>query len=231
MRLVTRGLEALAASSDTVREMDRRTIEEYGLPGIALMENAGSAAAEVAAGMLAPQAGVAVFAGAGNNAGDGFVIARHLAGFGFDIQVILAVPREKYKGDADTNLAVVEKMGLPISQWNGSAPPDISDVSLVVDALLGTGLSGPLRDPFPEVIAFVNAAGRRVLAVDIPSGVDADTGEVSTAAVKAHVTVTFALPKKGLYAGEGRSLAGRVVLADIGMPADVYPEGKALHRT
>lgn len=227
-RLLRDDLRRLAVSSATAREMDRRTIEEYGIPGAVLMENAGSAAAEVALEMPAGGGGVLVFAGAGNNAGDGFVIARHLANVGLRVRVCTAVAAEKYRGDAALYLSVIRKMGLPIGQWSGG-DVDITGVSLVVDALLGTGLSGELRPPFPEIIRFLNKSGVPILAVDVPSGLDSDTGRVVTAAVAADVTVTFGLPKMGLFAGNGPVHSGRIILADIGMPLDLYPEGKALY--
>jgi len=213
-------------SAATMREMDRRAIEEYGLPGPVLMENAGLAAAEVAEGMLKAEQPVVVLAGAGNNAGDGFVIARHLANGGWPVRIIIAVPPTNYKGDAALNLRIVEKMKLPVITWEECMPADIDGPSLVVDALLGTGLSGPLRLPYPDIIECLNARPLRVLAVDIPSGLDADTGEVATAAVKAEKTVTFALPKKGLFIGKGPERSGEIILADIGMPRAVYPPGK-----
>lgn len=229
MRFVREGIERLAAPAEVVREMDRRTIEEYGIPGAVLMENAGSAAAQVAAGMLERDMSVLVLAGAGNNAGDGFVIARHLANYGWTVRVNLAVPRAKYRGDAGLYLEVIEKMGLEIEPWRGPEAVVGGGLALLVDALLGTGLKGALRPPFPEIIAFINDSGIPVLAVDIPSGLDADSGEVATAAVNADVTVTFALPKTGLFAGQGPKHTGQVVVADIGMPYSVYPEGKALY--
>jgi len=228
VRLYRQDLDALAVESSVVRAMDRAAIEDFGVPGAVLMENAGAAAAEVAAEMLAPGARVLVAAGAGNNAGDGFVIARHLANRGYGVDVLTAVEGASYSGDAATNFRVIEKMRLPVHTWKGPAPAAAGGAELIVDALLGTGLKGALRPPYPEMIAFVNSHGARVLAVDIPSGLDGDTGEIHTAVVRAARTVTFALPKKGLFIGEGPLWAGEVILADIGMPRAVYPAGKAL---
>jgi hydroxyethylthiazole kinase-like uncharacterized protein yjeF len=227
MRFTRSGLAQIAVTAATAREMDRRTIEEYGIPGAVLMENAGSAAAEIALRMLGVGEHVVVLAGAGNNAGDGFVIARHLANAGRTVKVITAVPPENYKGDAALHCNIVSKMKLPMRTWDQCMPVDVDqEAGLVVDALLGTGLSGPLRLPFPDIIDCLNSRPFKVLAVDIPSGLDADTGEIATSAVKASATVTFALPKKGLFVGKGPERAGEVILADIGMPRDVYPPGK-----
>jgi len=228
MRFVKGNLERLAVESAAVREMDRRAIEDYGIPGAVLMENAGQAAAEVAAQMASGKGGVLILAGAGNNAGDGFVTARILANRGFDVSVTISVDAGEYKGDAATHFRIIEKMGLPITKWRKDRPPGAREDGLVVDALLGTGLKGDLRPPYPAMIDFANSSGAPVLAVDIPSGLDGDTGQVHTAAVRAAVTVTFALPKKGLFVGRGPEFSGEVILADIGMPKDVYPAGKAL---
>jgi len=226
MRLITGDLEHLAVETAVMKEMDRRTIEEFGVPGAVLMENAGSCAVEVALGMAAPQARVLILAGAGNNAGDGFVAARHLANRGFTVHVITAVAPEKYKGDAELNFHAISRMGVEIGRWPDDAAARLNDADFVIDALLGTGLSGPLREPFGEIIARLNAARKSVLAVDVPSGLDGDSGEVATAAVEAAGTVTFGLPKTGLFKGEGPRLAGEVVLGDIEMPRAVYPAGK-----
>ncbi len=226
MRLISEGLKRLAVATSVVREMDRRTIEEFGVPGIVLMENAGAGAVEVALGMVVAGRRVCILAGAGNNAGDGFVVARHLVNRGVDARVITAVDPGKYKGDALTNFAALEKTRVPVETWCQCLAAGLGKADLLVDALLGTGLSGGLRPPYPAVIAALNESGKPVLAIDIPSGLDGDTGEVATAAVVATKTVTFALPKIGLYRGQGPDLAGEIVLVDIEMPRAVYPEGK-----
>lgn len=226
MRFVNTGLAQLAVTAATVRELDRRAIEEYGIPGAVLMENAGSAAAEVAKGMSRRGEEVIILAGAGNNAGDGFVIARYLANSGRKVRIVTAVPHDTYRGDAALYCRVVEKMKLPMLLWRECMPVDVENVGLVVDALLGTGLSGDLRLPYPDIIDCLNSRLLKVLSVDIPSGLDSDTGEIITSAVKATKTVTFALPKKGLFLGKGPDRAGEVILADIGMPRDMYPQGK-----
>ncbi|MCD6404278.1 MAG: NAD(P)H-hydrate epimerase [Planctomycetes bacterium] len=226
MRLLRNNIERLAVETALVREMDRRTIEDFGVPGAVLMENAGAAVVEIASQMLGACGAVVILAGAGNNAGDGFVTARHLANRGYRMEVITAAARAKYHGNAALNLNIVEKMGLPLSLWDERSRELIEGTDLVIDALLGTGLSGPLRPPYGEIIDAVNAAAAAVLAVDIPSGLDADTGEIVSAAVTAAKTVTFALPKAGLFRGEGPDRAGEVILADIEIPRSVYPRGK-----
>ena len=224
MRLFHENLEALAVDTATVREMDRRTIEDFGVPGSLLMENAGAAAAEVACETARPGK-VIILAGAGNNAGDGFVVARYLANRGYDVGVIIAVPPEKYTGDALLNFRIINAMGIPAARWTERQCLR-QDAGLLVDALLGTGLKGDLRAPFDEIVTAVNSVDVPVLAVDIPTGLDGDTGRVHGDAVEADVTVTFALPKNGLFEGGGPRYAGRVVLADIEMPRAVYPRGR-----
>lgn len=226
MRLVTGNFENLAVSTDAMREMDRRTIEEYGVPGAVLMESAGSCVREVAC-LMAPSRGrVVVMAGAGNNAGDGFVAARQLANRGFSVCVVTAVEGGGYKGDAKLNFSIIERMGIEITQWGHNARALLRGAEVIIDALLGTGLSGPLRPPYAEMVEAINAAGAHVLSVDIPSGLNGDTGEVATVAVRADRTVTFALPKTGLYRGEGPAVTGEIILGDIEMPRAVYPAGK-----
>jgi hydroxyethylthiazole kinase-like uncharacterized protein yjeF len=210
------------ATREQIREVDRTAIEEYGMPGVILMENAGRGATEVALEMLAGKenAHAAVVCGRGNNGGDGFVIARHLHNRGVGVTVFLLAPREKIGGDALINLQIAEKMGLDIRD---AQPTDLdfSGCDLVVDAMLGTGLAGDVREPFLAAIKAVNAAGRPVLAVDIPSGLDADTGEILGDCVRAARTATFALPKVGFTRAAGPEMTGDVTVVDIGVPREI----------
>jgi NAD(P)H-hydrate epimerase len=207
---------------EAMREVDRTAIEDVGIPGVVLMENAGRGATDVACEMLGDPAGarVVIVCGGGNNAGDGFVIARHLHNRGAHVAVRLLVPREKYKGDAETNLAIIEKMQLAVRP---AEPGDLelADADLVVDALLGTGLSGEVREPFDAAIDAINAAGRPVLCVDLPSGLDANTGEILGCCVRGARTATFAAPKVGFTRGSGSELTGQVSVVDIGVPREL----------
>ncbi len=226
MRLISEDMRKQAVTTAVMKEMDRRSIHEYGLPGAVLMENAGACVAEAAVqGVLPVDGSVLVMAGAGNNAGDGFVAARYLANRGFQVRVVTAVEESACSEDAAMYLAVIKKMGIEITRWRDGQHVDKGDVGAILDSLLGTGLSGPLRAPYDQMIQAVNEADAPVVAVDIPSGLNGDTGEVATVAVKAHTTVTFALPKAGLYLGEGPWLAGRIIVGDIEMPRSVYPSG------
>jgi NAD(P)H-hydrate epimerase len=206
---------------DEVRAIDRRAIEELGLPGIVLMENAGRGAAEllIELGIDGP---VIVVAGKGNNAGDGFVIARHLEIHGFDARVLLFADPHELAGDALTNYGVLSAAGTPIRYCAGTDSAHWKDElplgSWIVDALLGTGTRGSVREPFTGVIEQINASGVRVLAVDLPSGLDCDTGEPWGPCVRAAHTATFVAPKRGFDAPRAAAFTGQVHVIDIGVP-------------
>lgn len=207
---------------DEVREIDRRAIEEYGIPGIVLMENAGRGAAEllIELGINGP---VVVFAGRGNNAGDGFVMARHLEIRGVQVRVLLFCEPDELRGDAATNYNILARAGTPVrlfgEQFNSSdVDRELAGADWIVDALLGTGTRGEVREPYATVIRSINAAGRRVLAVDLPSGLDCNTGKPLGACVRADHTATFVARKTGFDAPESRPLTGQVHVIDIGIP-------------
>jgi len=215
---------------EQVREVDRRAIEEYGIPGIALMENAGRAAAEIAANMLGEAFGMraVIFCGKGNNGGDGYVIARHLHNRGAKVNLVLACEPSAIPGDGDAgiNLSIARAMGIPLQSVKTEGDPAdaaaaTGQADMVVDALLGTGLQGDVRDPYLSLIRLINAADAPVLSVDIPSGLDANTGNVLRAAVRATKTATFVLPKRGFYLREGPSHTGQVAVIDIGVPREL----------
>jgi NAD(P)H-hydrate epimerase len=202
---------------EQAREIDRVAMEELKIPGIVLMENAARGIAEIAR----PEAGdgpVAIVCGPGNNGGDGLAVARHLANAGLSVRVHLVVPAEAYRdgSDAAMNYEIVRRMGLPLREDLG-----LLDAALVVDAIFGTGLSRDVREPFRTAISAINDAPGRVLAVDLPSGLDANTGHVLGVAVKAAVTATMVAPKAGFRLGAGPSHIGTVVAVDIGVPPAV----------
>ncbi len=210
-------------SRDEVRAIDRRAVDEFGVPGVVLMENAGRGAAEVLRG-LGVTGPVVICCGKGNNGGDGYVIARHLDNAGVPVQVLLFCRPEELTGDAAIAYGIIARSGLPIVDF---ATPPLDDAALrrelaaadwVVDALFGTGLSGPVRPPFDRVIAAINAGPARVLAVDIPSGLDCDTGVPLGAAVRAHHTVTFVALKKGFANPAADEWLGQVHVVGIGAP-------------
>ncbi|HET6427166.1 MAG TPA: NAD(P)H-hydrate epimerase, partial [Phycisphaerae bacterium] len=161
-----------------VREADRRAIDEWGVPGVVLMENAGRGAADVIEEFLGAAAGqsVAIVAGRGNNGGDGFVIARHLAIRGARPEVFLVADPESLSGDAAVNYAILPHVHVPVRVVAEGKLPPLAGFDLIIDAVGGTGITGALRGKLATVVEQINAAGRPVVAVDIPTGLDCDTG-------------------------------------------------------
>ncbi|MDH4228651.1 MAG: NAD(P)H-hydrate dehydratase [Nitrospirota bacterium] len=216
-----------AVTAAEMQAMDRETIDTVGLPGVVLMEHAGTLAAAAALAWLEEARGrqVVVLCGTGNNGGDGFVLARHLRAAGAEVAVFLAGHPTDVGGDAHTHMQAWCGVGGAVhaaSEITGKRLAEaLADADLVVDALLGTGLSKPLKGTIAAWVGQVNKAARPVLAMDLPSGIHADTGQVLGAAVRADLTVTFGLPKRGHFLGPGLALSGRLVVADIGIPAAV----------
>jgi len=208
---------------EQVRALDRRAIDEFGVPGIVLMENAGRGAAEVLR-RLGVHGRVVICCGKGNNGGDGFVIARHLAVHEVSVRILLFCRPEELSGDAAINERIAAKLKLPREVHAGPSPDlnavgrELAAAEWVVDALFGAGLSGAVRPPLSRVIEAINAGAARVFAVDIPSGLDCDTGRPLGATVRAEHTVTFAAPKVGFANPEARAWLGQVHLVDIGVP-------------
>jgi len=218
-RVMTRG---------QVRAVDAWAINKLGIPGVALMENAGRSCAELIRDRLADIAEpkVCIFCGTGNNGGDGYVIARHLNNVGFDVKVAVCGDRNKIKGDAKINLDILDRMGLSIEQLNpdenkvGSRVKEFAAGSnMLVDGVFGTGLTGQVRDDYKRLLESVNAVECPVLAVDIPSGLDCDTGQPLGAAIKASWTVTFVAVKKGFTCAHSKQYTGEVFVASIGIAA------------
>ena len=217
-----------------MREADRRTIEELGLPGRVLMETAGRGAADVAARMLGTVAGrtVVCLCGRGNNGGDGFVLARVLHARGARVHVVTLADVSAMSDDAAANYRLLEQLAaadaserLHLHRLDSPAELDhLPPADLYVDALLGTGLSSPLRSPIRELVQWLNERAAPVLAVDIPTGLDSDTGEVLGAAVAATRTVTMGALKVGLLLGEGPRLCGAIDVIEIGIPRHVLEQ-------
>src|SRR5262249_33781627 len=200
-------------SREEVRSLDRRAMDEYGIPGVVLMENAGRGTAELlrTLGVSGP---VAVCCGKGNNGGDGLGIARHLDKHGVAVRGLLFCRPEELSGDAALNYHVVARSGLPVTLHaenpvnREALRRELASAEWVVDALFGTGLTGAVRPPFDQVIAAINDSPARVLAVDIPSGLDCDTGRPLGPTVRAHHTATMAALKKGLAEPDAREWLG-----------------------
>ncbi|GIX29949.1 MAG: bifunctional NAD(P)H-hydrate repair enzyme [Porticoccaceae bacterium] len=199
-----------------VRELDRIAIEGHGIPGIALMRRAGRAVFEAARALGAGP--LTVYCGAGNNGGDGYVAAALAAAAGLPVRAVAVADPERLHGDARRAFEYAREEGVPTHPL-GAVPPPAEGV--VVDALLGTGLKGPPREPFAAAIREINGSGLAVVAVDVPSGLDADAGRPLGEVVRAAVTVTFIGRKRGLYTGAGPAVCGRVRFRDLGVPAAV----------
>ncbi len=217
-----------------MREADRQTIEALGLPGRVLMETAGRGAAEVAVRMLGTVAGrtVVCLCGRGNNGGDGFVLARVLHAQGGHVHVVTLADVSAMSDDAAANYRLLEQLAeadpakrLRLHRLTDLAELDrLPPADLYVDALLGTGLSSPLRSPIRELVLWLNERTAPVLAIDIPTGLDSDTGQVQGAAVAATRTVTMGALKVGLLLGEGPRLCGAIDVIEIGIPRYVLEQ-------
>lgn len=208
-----------------MKNLEKAAIEEYGVPGIVLMENAGVEVVKQIESILGclHNKKISVFAGTGNNGGDGYVVARHLHNQGAKVKVFVIGSRENVIGDALTNLQIITNMGIDILEVMNQHDWDkvkiaITFTDCLVDALLGTGFAGQLRENMAQAVECMNKMNKMIIAIDIPTGVDGDTGQIKSVAVKASYTVTFALPKQGLLLYPGASYAGELYVADIGVP-------------
>jgi len=225
-------MTAPVATRQALRAFDRFAAEQLGLPGLLLMENAGRQVADAARAMIVGETPhVLVLAGRGANGGDAFVAARHLAIDGVYAKIALLAARDEIQGDADANLRVLEAMDFDVVALTGPTEhvlrelePLLRAADFVIDGLLGTGAHGEVREPYASVIAALNEADRPVLAIDIPSGLDADTGRpLGTAAVRATRTVTLAALKTGFASPGAAAWTGTIVLADVGAPFTTTP--------
>src|SRR3954447_23225671 len=211
-----------------MREADRRTIDDIGIPSLVLMENAGRqavAAMESIYGDLGERQ-VAVLCGRGNNGGDGFVVARTLAQRGVDVSVFLIGRVAEVRGDARTNLEILGRLGLTVVEIADSQAwelhfSEVGDCTLIVDAIFGTGLKPPISGFIESVVTDINASGIPVVAIDLPSGLSADSADPIGPSIEAGLTVTLAAPKLPLVLPPAETRAGDIVIADIGIPADV----------
>jgi NAD(P)H-hydrate epimerase len=210
------------------RQVDRRAREEYGMSGLVLMENAGRGVADRLC-QLGIDGPVVLCCGTGNNAGDGFVVARHLDLRGFQVRVLLWAEPSQLSGDAATNFRILEKAGVPIEVFGDRHDParlaeQLSGAAWIVDALLGTGARGEPRPPLDAVIDRLNAAAAPKLAVDLPSGLDCDTGEPARHTVRAAVTCTFVAAKRGFLVPGAEQYTGQLHVLDIGAPRKLVEE-------
>ncbi|MBN1480352.1 NAD(P)H-hydrate dehydratase [candidate division KSB1 bacterium] len=211
----------------TAQEMaaiDRHAMSQLKIPGALLMENAGRGVAEIAQRMLKLPAGkiVHIYCGPGNNGGDGYVVARHLLNHAAIVSTFILTTPDKIAGEALMNLKILHNMGH--KPHFGTLPNVHEHPDLVIDAMLGTGVKGALRGLYAKAVEKINDQKAPVLAIDIPTGVNADTGEIDGPAIKASVTATMALPKRGLLFSPGREHVGELHIVDICMPLSVLKD-------
>ncbi len=209
-----------------MQEMDRKTIETFGIPGRVLMENAGRGATRFFVDQFGDPAGkkAGIIAGRGNNGGDGFVIARCLSEIGARVTVYLMTESSKVKGDAAANLELLAPLNIPVFEMPDTESFQKQKTSLLhqdllIDSILGTGLKSDVRDFFKEVIEFVNQTNKPVFSVDIPSGLNSDTGQSCGTCIRAQATATFAFAKIGHVVYPGIEHTGNLHIVDIGIPS------------
>ncbi|MBN1527272.1 MAG: NAD(P)H-hydrate epimerase [Candidatus Omnitrophica bacterium] len=214
----------MVLTAEQAKATDRLLRERFGISTLVLMENAGRSVAEEALGMLKGDKPTAVICGKGNNGGDGFVAARHLMARGVKPDILLAGKSADVRNEARANLDILAAMGVRVTEIDEKDLPllkaRISSCGLIIDALLGVGLTGTVKGPFKVLIEAINGSGAPVLAVDIPSGLDATTGLILGACVRARKTVTFIAPKRGMTVAEGPGLCGEIAVRGLGVPTE-----------
>ena len=230
-------MQPLVLTREQSRQVDRLAIEQYGIPGLVLMENAGRGVADVLCrlGIAGP---VVICCGKGNNAGDGFVIARHLDLRGHAVRVLLWAQPEELTGDAATNFDILAKTDVPIEVFGSSRDAgrltnQLDGAAWIVDGLLGTGARGEPRPPLDAVIDQLNAVGVAKLAIDLPSGLDCDTGRPARHTIRAAETCTFVAAKPGFFVHGAEQYVGRLHVLDIGAPRGLVERiagGSIAHR-
>ena len=209
-----------------IQRLDKTAIEQYGIPSLCLMENAGwGVAREVLRDFKSSKsARVSIVCGLGNNAGDGFVAARHLMNAKVKPDIFLIGDTKVLKEDAKINYQILRRCGYPMRVIQGIDKffqKIIARSDTIVDAIFGVGLNREILDPFKSIIDFLNFSQKRIISIDIPSGLDGTTGEIYGVCVKAQKTVTFSYAKKGFFKKEGPKYVGEIVVVDIGIPQNL----------
>ena len=218
-------------TASEMQEMDRRTIENLGIPGMVLMENAARGASRFFLKKFPDieSKKIGVIAGRGNNGGDGYVMARCLKQRGAEVAVYLLTGTDRVRGDAASNLAFLKPLEIPLAEIPDEDTllrfqPEMADVDIWIDAILGTGLKSEVKGFFRSAIEFINGLKKPVFAVDIPSGLNSDTGQVCGTCIRAAATATFAFAKTGHYTHPGPQYCGSMGIIDIGIPAKIAEE-------
>ena len=219
-----------ALTRDQVRNVDRQAIEHYHMSGLVLMENAGHNAATIIDERLGPNAQAWICCGHGNNGGDGCVIARHLSNRGWSIRLMITGDENRMTPDTLANYRIIRAMGIDITVAADATTQNaeidrVTEADVVIDALLGTGFRGAVRSPTDTLINRINTVTKRtIVAIDLPSGLDCDTGVPSNATVCADLTITFVARKIGFDAPHAAAYVGHVEVADIGAPVALLDE-------
>lgn len=208
-------------SREEAKAYDHHAITELNIAGVVLMENAGRSAAELAMRLAKEQQlnNILIICGGGNNGGDGYVIARHLIQFtDLNVKIVLTTKSEKLQGDALINYQILKKLGVDVPHISASELPQLlkSD-TLVVDAILGTGFQGELRKDIADLLTIINQYATTIFSIDIPSGLDANTGEASASCIKADHTITFVAKKIGFKQPDSKDYTGKITVANIGV--------------
>jgi hydroxyethylthiazole kinase-like uncharacterized protein yjeF len=216
-------MKYLPATAFQIQQLDHAAIEKLKIPSLKLMENAGGKSSRIISKELKPNQPVVIFCGKGNNGGDGFVVARRLLKKGVNTMVVLTADRADLKSDCRINYERYIKAGGGVIEAEdlrafNKIKNKIQKAALIADALFGVGLKGELPEFYRQVIKFLNKSGRRIIAIDVPSGLDATSGKILGASIKADKTITFTLPKKGFFRNQGPYHCGEISVIDIGIP-------------
>src|SRR3989338_9809968 len=211
-------------STAKMRTLDRKAIKCYGIPSLILMENAGRGIAELAQKMLRRKKRVLIVCGKGNNGGDGLVAARHLTNHGYSVQVVLLIHPKELKSDPKINYGILRKMHVPICSFTSENQATRLNIlakrsDLIIDGIFGIGLERPVSGFFYDVISILNDSQKPVLAIDIPSGLNSDSGVPLGIAIKAKATGTLGIAKRGPLVWRGPRDSGKVSVLDISIPA------------
>lgn len=218
-----------AVSAKTIQKLDDAAIHHLGIPSLYLMENAGRVSAEKILKYAARsgKSKVCVICGMGNNAGDGFVIARYLFNAGLAVEILHCGPLQKLKKDTRFNYDTSRQLKINIRSFKNLSPlieRHLCSSQIIVDALFGVGLNRDISTPYKELIEYVNSLSSYVFSVDVPSGIDATTGRICGVAIRANKTITFTRTKTGMMKSDGKNCAGRVTVVDIGIPKTLVKE-------
>lgn len=217
----------LFVSSRKMKQIDSLATKKFGIPSLILMENAGRSVAEEAQKMLKCNSDfIAIFCGYGNNGGDGFVAARHLVNKGYKVKVFLIGPKKERSPDTKLNFEIIKKMKVVIEKiinekYILAAFKNFKRPQLVIDAIFGIGIKGKLNNFYCQLFNKINNLNSLILAIDIPSGLDADRGIALPVAIKADKTVTMGSPKKGFLSSSAKEYLGKVIIADISLPKQI----------